>query len=50
MYINVSQLGVTARAPVQGNGVPNLESGWTDLAQTWYIDRDGLVGQRRKVN
>ena len=35
--------GATARAHVQGNDVPDLENGWTDCAQIWYIDRDRLV-------
>ena len=42
--------GATARAHVQGNDVPDLENSWTDRAQTWYIDRDRLVGWRGKVN
>ena len=44
--------GATARAHVPGNDVPDLENGWTDRAQTWYIDKekDRLVGWRGKVN
>ena len=30
--------------------VPDLENGWTDRAQTFYIDGDQLVGWRAKVN
>ena len=33
--------GATARAHVQGNDVPDLENGWNDRAQTWYIDGIG---------
>ena len=40
--------GATARAHVQGNDVQDLENGWTDRAQTWYIDRDRLVGWHGK--
>ena len=42
--------GATARAHVQVNDVPDLENGWTDCAQTWYIDGDQLVGGRAQVN
>ena len=52
MYLDLICLswGATARAHVQGNDVPDLENGWTDRAQTWYADRDRLVGWRGKVN
>ena len=40
----------TARAHVQDNDAPDLENGWTDCSQTWYIDRNRLVGWRGKVN
>ena len=33
--------GATARAHVQGNDVPDVENGWTDRAQTWYIEGTG---------
>ena len=44
--------GATARAHVQGSDVSDLENGWIDRAQTWYVvvDRDRLVGWRGKVN
>ena len=30
--------------------VPDLENGWIDRAQTWYIDGDRLEVWRAKVN
>ena len=41
--------GATARAHVQGNDVPDLENGWTDCAQIWYMVRDQLEGSLHKL-
>ena len=34
----------------QATVAPDLENGWTDRAQTWYIDGDRLVWWRANVN
>ena len=51
MYVSCVTVGVrlhvrTCKATV----VPDLENGWTDRAQIWYIDGDQLAWWRAKVH